>query len=81
MKHASWALGFLCGALLFLGGCSDSQDIDGPLLAFPEGEGFAYPMEIGTNPMAALDTHAGTPLKFLSLRNFWMILPLPAWDI
>ena len=52
MKHASLALGFLCGALLFLGGCSDSQDIDGPLLAFPEGEGFVYPMEIGTNPMA-----------------------------
>lgn len=34
MKHASLALGFLCGALLFLGGCSDSQDIDGPLLAY-----------------------------------------------
>lgn len=51
MKRTSWALRFLCGALLFLVGCSDSHDIDGPLLVFPEGEGFTYSMEIGDDPM------------------------------
>lgn len=40
----------LC-ALLLLVGCSDAQDIDGPLLVFPEGEGFTYSMEIGDDPM------------------------------
>lgn len=41
----------LC-ALLLLVGCSDSQDIEGPILVFPEGEGFAYPMRIVDDPMA-----------------------------
>ena len=41
----------LC-ALLLLVGCSDSQDIAGPILVFPEGEGFAYPMRIVDDPMA-----------------------------
>ena len=41
----------LC-ALLLLVGCSDAQDIEGPILVFPEGEGFAYPMRIVDDPMA-----------------------------
>lgn len=41
----------LC-ALLLLVGCSDAQDIEGPLLVFPEGEGFAYSMRIVDAPMA-----------------------------
>lgn len=41
----------LC-ALLLLVGCSDAQDIEGPILVFPEGEDFAYPMRIVDDPMA-----------------------------
>ena len=41
----------LC-ALLLLVGCSDAQDIGGPILVFPEGEDFAYPMRIVDDPMA-----------------------------
>lgn len=40
----------LLACLLLLAGCSDTPTVEGPLLIFPDGEGFSYTMEVEDNP-------------------------------